>query len=113
MKKLRSDLEEHFIQRDKIMNDFVELTDCNNLDQIQTYSDQLLSEIRTLNEMAKEKEREWNQLLHLKKLKEELLIRLQRKRQVMTINESDLNEPETNGESRYLRVFCCLNRVLL
>lgn len=98
MKKLRSDLEEHFVQRDKIMNDFVELTDCNNLDQIQTYSDQLLSEIRTLNEMAKEKEREWNQLLHLKKLKEELLIRLQRKRHVMTINESDLNEPETNGE---------------
>lgn len=93
------------------MNDFVELSDCNNLDQIQTYSDQLLSEIRTLNEMAKEKEREWNQLLHLKKLKEELLIRLQRKRQVMTINESDLNEPETNGECRFLHVFCCLNRV--
>lgn len=103
MKKLRSDLEEHFVQRDKIMNDFVELTDCNNLDQIQTYSDQLLSEIRTLNEMAKEKEREWNQLLHLKKLKEELLIRLQRKRQVMTINESDLNEPETNGQQSLLK----------
>lgn len=112
MKKLRNDLEEHFVQRDKIMNDFVELADCNNVDQIQTYSDQLLSEIRTLNEMAKEKEREWNQLLHLKKLKEELLIRLQRKRQVMTINESDLNEPETNGKSRFSPFFCCLTRVI-
>lgn len=49
-------------------------------------------------------EREWNQLLHMKKLKEELLIRLQRKRQVLIINDSDLNDfhPENNGNLELL-----------
>ncbi|XP_066148952.1 putative leucine-rich repeat-containing protein DDB_G0290503 isoform X2 [Euwallacea fornicatus] len=105
IKKLKTDIENHFLDRDKVMSEFVELADCNNLEQIQSFSEQVLGEIKTLNEMAKEKEREWNQLLHMKKFKEELLIRLQRKRQVLIINESDLNEfqPETNGQQSLLK----------
>ncbi|KAL1501738.1 hypothetical protein ABEB36_007014 [Hypothenemus hampei] len=106
-KKLKSDeLEEHFSARDKIMNDFVEANECNNLEQIQNMSDQILEEIKALNELAKEKEREWNQVLHMKKLKEELLIRLQRKRQVLIINESDLGEFQSdtnNGQQSLLK----------
>lgn len=36
--------------------------------------------------MAKDKEREWNNIIHLKKMKEELLLRMQRRKQVMLLN---------------------------
>ncbi|CAG9768219.1 unnamed protein product [Ceutorhynchus assimilis] len=100
MKRLKTDIEDNFMAREKIIGDYFEVAACNNLEQIQSFSDQVLSEIKTLNELAKEKEQEWNQLLHMKKLKEELLLRLQRKRQVLIFNDSDLNDiqPETNGQ---------------
>ncbi|KAH1011325.1 hypothetical protein HUJ04_000726 [Dendroctonus ponderosae] len=100
IKRLKTEPEDSFIARDKIIVEFMELAECNNLDQIQNLSDQIFSEIKALNDLARDKEREWNQLLHMKKLKEELLIRLQRKRQVLIINDSDLNDfqPENNGK---------------
>ncbi|XP_057671366.1 uncharacterized protein LOC130903164 isoform X1 [Diorhabda carinulata] len=87
IKKLRSEIQENFHSRDKIINDFIEMADCNNFDQINSFSEQLLAEIKTLNEFAKEKEREWNNIIHLKKLKEELLLRMQRKKQVLMLSE--------------------------
>lgn len=87
VKRLRTEIHENFISRDKILNDFIDMADCNNLEQIHTFSEQLLAEVRTLNELAKEKEREWNNIIHLKKLKEELLLRMQRKRQLLILNE--------------------------
>lgn len=87
VKRLRSDIHENFISRDKILKEFIDMADCNSLEQIHTFSEQLLAEVRTLNELAKEKEREWNNIIHLKKLKEELLLRMQRKRQLLLINE--------------------------
>ncbi|RZC42914.1 leucine-rich repeat-containing protein [Asbolus verrucosus] len=93
-KRLRMEIEENFISRDKILNDFIENSDCNNVEQLQIQTEQILAEIRTLNELAREKEREWNNIIHLKKMKEELLLRMQRRKQVMLLN-SDKNE---NGE---------------
>uniref|UniRef100_A0AAR5PDX6 THAP-type domain-containing protein n=1 Tax=Dendroctonus ponderosae TaxID=77166 RepID=A0AAR5PDX6_DENPD len=105
IKRLKTEPEDSFIARDKIIVEFMELAECNNLDQIQNLSDQIFSEIKALNDLARDKEREWNQLLHMKKLKEELLIRLQRKRQVLIINDSDLNDfqPENNGQQSLLK----------
>ncbi|KAJ8944812.1 hypothetical protein NQ318_013148 [Aromia moschata] len=87
VKRLRTEIQENFLSRDKILTEFIEMAECNNLEQIHTFSEQLLAEIKTLNELAKEKEREWNNIIHLKKIKEELLLRMQRKRQVMVISE--------------------------
>lgn len=86
-KRLRSDIHENFFTRDKILNEFIDMADCNSTEQINCFSEQLLAEVRTLNELAKDKEREWNNIIHLKKLKEELLLRMQRKRQLLIINE--------------------------
>ncbi|KAJ8963656.1 hypothetical protein NQ317_015400 [Molorchus minor] len=103
-KRLRTDIHENFVSRDKILNEIIEMADCNNLEQIHMFSEQLLAEIKTLNELAKEKEREWNNIIHLKKIKEELLLRMQRKRQVMLISEKsdyvDESQNESNGDER-------------
>lgn len=105
IKRLKTDIQESFITRDKIFNDFIEIAECSSVEQINSFSEQILMEIKTLNELAKEKEREWNHLLHMKKIKEELLIRLQRKRQVLLISDSDLSDfqPETNGQQSLLK----------
>ncbi|CAH1958319.1 unnamed protein product [Acanthoscelides obtectus] len=106
IKRLRAEMHEHITSREKILNEFIEMADCNSMEQIHTFSEQLLAEIKTLNELAKEKEREWNNLIHLKKLKEELLIRMQRKKQVMLLTEKSeyvdmLNESQgDNGDDK-------------
>ncbi|KAJ8927490.1 hypothetical protein NQ314_020039, partial [Rhamnusium bicolor] len=87
IKRLRTEIHENFIARDKILNEFIDMAECNSIEQIQAFSEQLLAEIKTCNELAKEKEREWNSIIHLKKMKEELLLRMQRKRHVMLRNE--------------------------
>lgn len=71
---------------DKILAEYLESTGCNTVEDLQSHSEQLLAEIRTLNELAREKEREWNNILHVKKIKEELLLRMQRKRQILLLN---------------------------
>lgn len=97
----KSDIELNFNMRDKIFQDFMDSMGCNNVEQIQLQTEQLLAEVRTLNELAKEKEREWNNIIHLKKMKEELLLRLQRQKQVMMIGDkSDLCELEIIAESQ-------------
>nr|XP_023012326.1 uncharacterized protein LOC111502472 isoform X1 [Leptinotarsa decemlineata] len=100
VKRLRAEIHENFASRDKILNEFINMADCNSLEQLNSYSEQLLAEVKTLNELAKEKEREWNNIIHLKKLKEELLLRMQRKRQLLLMNEksdySDLRNESQN-----------------
>lgn len=90
-KRLRSQIQQQYAHHDRILTEFIESSNCNNVDDVQLQTDQLLVEIRTLNELAKEKEREWNNILHVKKIKEELLLRLQRKKQIMVLDKSDLD----------------------
>ncbi|XP_049818885.1 uncharacterized protein LOC109606944 isoform X2 [Aethina tumida] len=101
VKRLRSDIQENFNAREKIFNDYMEMVDCSSIDKIESHSEQILSQIRTLNELAKEKEREWNTIIHQKKIKEELLLRLQRKKQIMRLNDSSdmLDETEDRFSS--------------
>lgn len=100
VKKLKGEIHENFLLRDKILNEYIDLGDCSSLEQMHTYTEQILAEIKTLNDLAKEKEREWNNIIHLKKLKEELLLRIQRRKQIMVLNgdKTDLDMPLTESQ---------------
>lgn len=100
VKKLKSEIHENFMLRDKILNEYIDLGDCSSLEQMHTYTEQILAEIKTLNDLAKEKEREWNNIIHLKKLKEELLLRIQRRKQIMVLNgdKTDLDMSLTESQ---------------
>ncbi|KAK9877131.1 hypothetical protein WA026_016875 [Henosepilachna vigintioctopunctata] len=101
-KRLRSDIEENFRQRDKILNDFMDIIDTDNstAEQLRVHSEQLLSEIKAMNELARDKEMEWNNIIHLKKIKEELLIRIERKRQISIMNGDKPDSDGDNDENR-------------
>lgn len=88
-KKLKTDIESNFNIREKIFQQYIDTMGCNNLEQIHLQTDQLLAEIRTLHELAKEKEKEWNNIIHMKKMKEELLLRLQRQKQIILMNDKN------------------------
>lgn len=77
-----------FPAHDTMINEFIQTTTKHNLDEIQRHTEQLLSEIQTLRELAQKKEHEWNNILHLKKVKEEILLRLLRRKQVLAFEKS-------------------------
>lgn len=79
-----------------MINDYMQTATKNNIDEIQRHTEQLLSEIQTLRELAQKKEHEWNNILHLKKVKEEILLRLLRRKQVISFEKS----AEVNGADR-------------
>lgn len=76
--------------------------------QLQRDIDQLTTEIDALAEAARLKELEWNNILYLKKMKEDMLVRLNRKKTVMEIMSTKIiDEPEnllnvktTTGDDR-------------
>lgn len=53
------------------------------VDQLSVKADQLKSEIQDLDELARAKEMEWNEILSMRKLKEEAYLRIERRRQIM------------------------------
>ncbi|XP_018325955.1 uncharacterized protein LOC108737536 isoform X4 [Agrilus planipennis] len=94
VKKLKSEVQQSYSIRNKIFNELIESPACKTIDQIQSRIERIVLEIRTLNDIAIEKEREWNSIIHLRKLKEELLLRMQRRKQVMLYNSRDLGDPD-------------------
>ncbi|XP_045464456.1 uncharacterized protein LOC123673809 isoform X2 [Harmonia axyridis] len=101
-KKLKLDIDESFHQRNKIFDEYMDMMECDdsNADQLQIQSDQLSNEIKTLSELAREKEMEWNSIIHLKKLKEELLMRIDRKIQICLMTEDKKDGDSNVEESR-------------
>ncbi|XP_063364497.1 uncharacterized protein LOC134653122 [Cydia amplana] len=99
LKKLCQEVEKTFPHHDTMINDYIQTATKNNIDEIQRHTEQLLSEIQTLRELAQKKEHEWNNILHLKKVKEEILLRLLRRKQVLSfekaadVNGSDRTDP--------------------
>lgn len=57
-----------------------------------------------LEELARDKEKEWNEILHTRKLTEEAYVRLQRRRQMMKLNSATKPEdvPHTSLEARWV-----------
>ncbi|KAL0838566.1 hypothetical protein ABMA28_016668 [Loxostege sticticalis] len=95
LKKLCQEVEKTFPQHDSMINEYIQTATKNNIDEIQRHTEQLLSEIQTLRELAQKKEQEWNNILHLKKVKEEILLRLLRRKQVLSFEKA----AEVNGSS--------------
>ncbi|KAK5639914.1 hypothetical protein RI129_010725 [Pyrocoelia pectoralis] len=81
-KRLRTLIEQNFVIRDKILNEYTDntTTSSSTLQQIQNQMDQILSEIRVLNE--------------------ELLLRVQRRKQIMTLT-NDKIEWEGDGSPEH------------
>lgn len=68
----------------------------NDPDNIQNDIDQLNLEIEALSDAARTKEIEWNNILYLKKMKEDILQRLTRKKTVVEILSSkSIDNPES------------------
>ncbi|CAK1551310.1 unnamed protein product [Leptosia nina] len=103
LKKLCQEVEKTFPQHDIMINDYIQTATKNNVDEIQRHTEQLLSEIQTLRELAQKKEHEWNNILHLKKVKEEILLRLLRRKQVLSFEKAaDVNGSERCDPFDYL-----------
>lgn len=68
----------------------------NDPDNLQRDIDQLTNEIDALDEAARTKEIEWNNILYLKKMKEDMLLRLNRKKTVIEIMATkSIDNPES------------------
>ena len=91
-KKLCLELEKSFGKHDKVLQDYIESTSTNDIDEIQRNVAELNVEILQLNELSRAKELEWNNILHLKKVKEEILLRLLRKKSIMEIMSTKVGE---------------------
>lgn len=93
---LRTELESNLATYDKILHGMLEKsTSSNDPENVQHDIDQLSSEIETLSDAARAKELEWNNILYLKKMKEDMLVRLNRKKSVMEIMTTKIiDDPE-------------------
>lgn len=85
------DLESNLSEYNKLIEGFMNETISADPENIQSDIDHLNQEIETLMETARLKEIEWNNILLLKKMKEDMLIRLMRKKTVMDIMSNKIN----------------------
>lgn len=95
----RTEIEANFSKHDKMMRRMIETSTSvnkNDPDNLQRDIEQLNSEIEALDEAARTKEIEWNNILYLKKMKEDMLLRLNRKKTVMEIMATkSIDNPES------------------
>lgn len=66
----------------------------HSTDEVQRHIEQLRSDIDILDEMSAAKEAEWNNILHLKRCKEEIVVRLLRRQAVLQIMAQRLDEDQ-------------------
>ncbi|XP_044736538.1 1-phosphatidylinositol 3-phosphate 5-kinase-like isoform X2 [Chrysoperla carnea] len=72
-------------------NEETDFSKCDTLDEIDSFESKLMSDIEYLDQLARVKEREWNSIIHAKKIKEEQMLRLQRKKQVALLTRANPN----------------------
>ncbi|CAG5090161.1 Protein of unknown function, partial [Cotesia congregata] len=77
-----------FEQRERFIDSLV---GCDRIsaEELATRADELRAEVQALDELARAKEMEWNEILSMRKLKEEAYLRVERKRQVMGFLENN------------------------
>ncbi|KAG4068998.1 hypothetical protein HA402_008309 [Bradysia odoriphaga] len=93
-KRLKTELEQNFIGHNKRVQDYIDKTSNNSIDEINNHVVGLLAEVQELHAMAAAKEQEWNNILYLKSVKEEIICRLTRRKSVMEISSSKVGEVE-------------------
>lgn len=91
-KKLKKEVELSFSSHDKLLNDYIDKTSNNTVDEMQQHIDNISQDVQALNEMIQIKEQEWNNVIYLKKVKEEILVRLTRKKNVMEIMSTKVGQ---------------------
>lgn len=90
---LQRELEANFGRHDRLLREYITKSAAESSEGgIQKHVDQLVLEIEALNDMIRTKELEWNNMIHLKKVKEELVMRLTRKKHVMDILAAPLDK---------------------
>ncbi|XP_019697216.1 uncharacterized protein LOC105183613 isoform X4 [Harpegnathos saltator] len=75
------------------------------VDALEIRENELLQRMQFLEKLARDKEKEWNQILYTRKLTEEAYVRLQRKRQMMRLTNSGTQPedvPPTSLEARWM-----------
>ncbi|XP_044752970.1 uncharacterized protein LOC123312543 isoform X2 [Coccinella septempunctata] len=101
-KRFKLDINESFHHRNKMFGDYMDMIECDesNTDHLQMQAEILHNQIKTLNDLAREKEMEWNSIIHLKKFKEELLLRIERKKQLsyMNVDKNDVDESQDESQ---------------
>lgn len=115
-KRICSELEQTIGASDRTLRDFIDrnasvagphLSGSNaatssgssSLEAVQRHIAQLRSDLVILDELAAVKEAEWNNILHLKRCKEEIVLRLLRRQTVMQIMSTKFDEEQTLAES--------------
>lgn len=93
-KRLKTELEQTFIGHNRRVQEYIDKTSNNNIDEINSHVSSLLTEVQELNAMAAAKEQEWNNILYLKNVKEEIICRLTRRKSVMEITSKKMGEVE-------------------
>lgn len=91
-KKLKAELDTIFPKHNQVLTDYINKTSNETVDNIQCHINQLLVEINTLNDMIKTNENEWNNMIYLKKMKEEICIRLTRKKQTIQLESKKIGD---------------------
>ncbi|XP_058065506.1 microtubule-associated protein futsch-like [Anopheles bellator] len=91
-KKLKLEVDSHYRAHERVVKEYIDTTPNTSVDEIQSTTDLLVKEIQSLNDEIRDTERKWNELLHLKKVKEEILLRLNRRKHVLSITETRLGE---------------------
>lgn len=91
-KKLKAELDTMFPKHNQVLTDYIAKSSNETVDNIQCHINQLLVEIQTLNDMIKANENEWNNMIYLKKLKEEICIRLTRKKQTIQMESRKIGD---------------------
>lgn len=92
-KKLKAELETIFPKHNKVLTDYINKTTSNEtVDNIQSHINKLHVEIQTLNEWIKKNENDWHNMIYIKKMKEEICIRLTRKKQTIQLESKKIGD---------------------
>lgn len=89
-KKLRLELESSYGRHDKLLREYIEATSRNKgVEDVKQSISVLENEIKTLDAMLRGKEDEWNNILHMKLVKEEIRMRLVRRKATLEMKLTD------------------------
>ncbi|KAL5289881.1 hypothetical protein ACFFRR_009719 [Megaselia abdita] len=91
-KKLKAELDTIFPKHNEVLSNYINKTSNETVENIQCHINQLLVDIQTLNDMIKANENEWNNMIYLKKMKEEICIRLTRKKQTIQLESKKIGD---------------------
>lgn len=81
-------INEMFPKFDEISTNHIDTITNSSLNAAEDKMKNIFNEIQTLNEILHTKEMEWNRLLHLKMIKEEIYLRLAQKKHLLQLKEN-------------------------